>query len=80
MDWSNDNCPVCRQQAREALPRMGDFAEIICEDCGRYRISGSSLKAMRHEDDPAVRMAALGEAKRVGRAAGAMPFIKGFGG
>ncbi len=78
MDWSNDSCPVCRQDAREALPRMGDFAEIICDDCGRYRISGSSLEVMRHEDDADVRKAALRHA--VQSADGHMPFIKGFGG
>ena len=78
MDWSNDSCPVCRQDAREALPRMGDFAEIICDDCGRYRISGSSLEVMRHEDDADIRKSALRHAIR--DAGGNMPFIKGFGG
>lgn len=78
MDWSNDTCPVCRRDAREALPRIGDFAEIICDDCGRYRISGSSLEAMRHEDDYDTRRAALLIAAN--NAGGAMPFIKGFGG
>ncbi|WP_146097152.1 hypothetical protein [Brucella oryzae] len=78
MDWSNDSCPVCRQDAREALPRMGDFAEIICDDCGRYRISGSSLEVMRHEDDADIRKSALQHA--ITDAGGNMPFIKGFGG
>ncbi len=79
MDWSNDTCPVCRQQGREALPRIGDFAEFICDDCGRYRISGSSMELMRHEDDYEARRAALDQA--ISTADGrAIPFIKGFGG
>lgn len=78
MDWSNDNCPVCRGPAREALPRMGDYAEIICDDCGRYRISGSSLESMRHEDDADVRRSALQHS--IDEAGTSMPFIKGFGG
>lgn len=78
MDWSNDNCPVCRQGAREALPRMVDFAEIICEECGRYRISGSSLEVMRHEDDSDLRRAALDKA--INSAGEDIPFIAGFGG
>jgi len=63
MDWSNDNCPVCDNAAKEALPRMGDFAEIICDDCGRYRVTGSALEVIRfasHED----RTRALRRAKK----------------
>lgn len=78
MDWSNDDCPVCRQGAREAVPRMGDFAEIICQECGRFRISRSSLEVMRHEDNPETRKEALLAAKK--NAGEAMPFIKEFGG
>lgn len=78
MNWSNDRCPVCRHDAREALPRMGDFAEIFCSDCGHYRISGSSLEVMRHEDDAGIRKTALQHA--IKDAGGNIPFIKGFGG
>lgn len=74
MDWSNDNCPVCNGQAKEALPRMGDFAEIICKDCGRYRISGSALEVIRYE--PAdTRSRALMRAAKRGERDGVMPKI-----
>lgn len=78
MDWSNDNCPVCRNSAREALPRLGDFAEIICDNCGRFRISGSSQQAMLFEDNAQTRRNALEAATRTADD-GAIPFIMNFG-
>jgi len=62
MDWSNDSCPICNGQAKEALPRMGDLAEILCSECGRYRVSGTALEVIRHEDRQ-TRDAALAAAK-----------------
>lgn len=76
MDWSNENCPICRGPAREALPRIGDFAEIICDACGRFRISGSSMAVMQHEDDPKKRRAVLERA--IQESGDKMPFIKGL--
>jgi hypothetical protein len=75
MDWSNDDCPVSNEPAREALPRIGDFAEMICPTCGRFRISRSSLETIRHyeADD---RLAFLEKAKREAQG-GAIPFIMG---
>lgn len=61
MDWSNDTCPVCNNGGREALPRMGDFAEFICDGCGRYRVTGTALEIIRHEE-PQTRRAALDKA------------------
>ncbi|MGR8923850.1 hypothetical protein ACU8MB_08885 [Rhizobium leguminosarum] len=43
---------------------MGDFAEFICDDCGRFRITGTALEAARLEQDQAVRRAALEKAKQ----------------
>lgn len=63
MNWTNDNCPVSNEPAQEALPRMGDFAEIICPSCGRFRISGTALEMIRNRD-PDGRERALAEAKR----------------
>ena len=77
MDWSNDNCPVCRGSAREALPRMGDFAEIICDSCGRYRISGTAIEVMRHDDDDARRTRILEQAK-LDANDGAIPFVQSY--
>ena len=62
MDWSNDNCPVCNDAAIEALPRMGDFAEIICDNCGRYRITVTAMETIRHKD-PDLRHSLLQQAK-----------------
>lgn len=58
MDWSTDNCPICNAAVKEALPRMGDFAEFICDACGRFRIPGTALETARHEDNPEIRVAA----------------------
>lgn len=74
MNWSNDKCPVCNNTAREALPRMGDFAEFICDDCGRYRVSGTVLEIFRHKDK-ATRQSSLEVAKRRVEAGDKIPMI-----
>ncbi|RWG20150.1 MAG: hypothetical protein EOQ55_12600 [Mesorhizobium sp.] len=74
LDWSNDSCPVSNEPAKEALPRMGDFAEFICDTCGRFRISLSSLKEIRLHDAPS-RQGFLESAKRAAPK-GSIPFIK----
>jgi hypothetical protein len=40
---TNDRCPVSNEAVQQAPPRVGDFAEIICPTCGRFRVSQSSL-------------------------------------
>jgi hypothetical protein len=74
MDWSNDNCPVCNGAAREALPRMDDTAEIICDDCGRYRITGTATETIRHKE-PGHRASILERAKAIAAEDGGMPLI-----
>jgi hypothetical protein len=40
MSWQDKQvCPVCEAPCKEALPTMGDYREMICEECGRYRIT-----------------------------------------
>lgn len=74
MDWSNDTCPITNEPVREALPRMGDYAEFICPTCGRFRISGTSMETIRTYD-PNRRLEFLEQARV--SAAGGIPFIKG---
>lgn len=69
MNWTNDNCPICELPAEEALPRMGDFAEFICDDCGRYRITGTALETIRTKDITN-RRALLERAKAIAAAEG----------
>lgn len=76
MNWINETCPICRNQAKEALPRMGDFLELACDECGRFRVSRSSQEELMHVDDRSIRDAALAKAKK--NAGTGMPFIKGF--
>lgn len=48
--WSENNvCPVCEQAAQEAMPKMGDNTEVICKDCGRFRITDSAKEEFRHK-------------------------------
>lgn len=75
MDWRNDSCPVCRQDAQEALPRDAAFVEVICNECGRYRIANADFQAMRREDNGALRTGKLQAAKDAAQP-GAIPFIK----
>jgi hypothetical protein len=74
MDWSNDNCPVSNEHVREALPRNADFAEFICETCGRFRITGSAMAEIRHKDRPE-REALLAKAKARAEKDGSIPMI-----
>lgn len=77
MNWTNDNCPVCDKPAKEALPRMGDFAEIICDDCGRYRITGTALETIRASNVPN-RQAILDRAKAIAAEGNEMPTINSY--
>ncbi|WP_372030030.1 hypothetical protein [Pseudomonas kurunegalensis] len=36
-------CFVCNQEA-ERLESQGDYQELSCPDCGRYRISGTVVR------------------------------------
>lgn len=68
MRWGNYSCPVCNEVAKEALPRLGDFVEIVCEThCGRYRITGTAMGTIRYQE-PKVRRALLESAKAVASA------------
>jgi hypothetical protein len=68
MSWAKYNCPVCNEVAKEALPRMGDFVEIVCEaNCGRYRITGTAMGTIRYQE-PKVRRSLLESAKAVASA------------
>ncbi|MGZ2475508.1 hypothetical protein ACVI1N_003799 [Sinorhizobium medicae] len=49
--------------AQEALPRLGDFVEITCPTCGRFRITGTALEMIRGRDLDG-RQFALTQAKR----------------
>ena len=74
MNWSADRCPISDEAAEEALPRVGDFVEIICQSCGRFRVSGSAMEALRHLEKQH-KLEILNEAKRVTRA-GEIPYIQ----
>lgn len=74
MNWTLDRCPISDEAAQEALPRVGDFVEIICQSCGRFRISGSALETARHLDKKH-KLEILNEAKRVTRD-GKIPYIQ----
>jgi CRISPR/Cas system-associated protein Cas10 (large subunit of type III CRISPR-Cas system) len=74
MSWSDETCPVCRRRAKEALPRTGDYAEMICDDCGQYRINGSQLETIRGAGSE-VRLNALVRAKERADRQGGMPTI-----
>lgn len=75
MDGSDDKCPICKGVAKEALPRIGDFAEFICDVCGRFRITGTALETARHEDNPEIRIAALDRAHARAAAVKSIPQI-----
>ncbi|WP_434681300.1 hypothetical protein J3P77_09420 [Pseudomonas sp. R1-18] len=36
-------CFVCNKKA-ERLEPAGDYEELVCEDCGRYRITGTVVR------------------------------------
>ncbi len=40
------NCLVCRADA-EAIPTGGDFVELVCPNCGHFRVSRSLLAVQR---------------------------------
>lgn len=48
MSWTYGNkCPVTDEECQEALPRQGDYRELICPTCGRFRISGTSFETIK---------------------------------
>ncbi|GEC42306.1 hypothetical protein EME01_63780 [Sinorhizobium meliloti] len=55
--------PRLNEPAQEALPRLGDFAEITCPTCGRFRITRTALEMIRGRDLDG-RQFALTQAKR----------------
>ncbi len=56
---------------------MGDNAEFICDDCGRYRITGTALETIRSLDVPD-RKALLERAKAIAAETGEMPKITSY--
>jgi hypothetical protein len=68
-------CPVCGRRS-EHEQTTGDFTEIDCPDCGRFRISGTALQIFRDFEDQDEKRAALEAAKRE-TAPGELPFIRG---
>ncbi|WP_457812052.1 hypothetical protein [Sinorhizobium meliloti] len=63
MKSTNGDCPVSNEPAQEALPRLGDFVEITCPTCGRFRITRTALEMIRGRDLDG-RQFALTQAKR----------------
>lgn len=41
MNWADHHCLICQSTSVEVAEPLGDFVEIVCDDCGRYRVSGS---------------------------------------
>ena len=39
-----DVCPICDGDCQEALSMVGDYEEIICDECQQYRITGTARK------------------------------------
>ncbi|WP_017993928.1 hypothetical protein [Rhizobium leguminosarum] len=75
MTWTNNNtCPVCEGTTKEALPKMGDTTEVICDTCGRYRITDSAKEEFRHKEQDE-RYAILERAKGIAATKGGMTAI-----
>jgi Zn ribbon nucleic-acid-binding protein len=73
MNWTPDyTCPICELQATQQLPRMGDFDEVNCPHCGRYRINDTA-KEMAKSRTPEERQRALENAQSA--AIGKIPVI-----
>lgn len=63
MGWQFEGkCAVTGERVEEALPRMGDFVELISPSLGRYRITGSAAEKF-DELTPEQRMSAFNRAK-----------------
>lgn len=75
MTWTDNNtCPVCEGTAKEALPKMGDFTEVICDHCGRFRITDSAVATFAHQE-PTTKMAVLERARAIAEETGEFPLI-----
>jgi hypothetical protein len=65
MTWQNDTrCLISGDKAQEALPREGDFHEIISQSHGRYRVSHSAVLGLAALDQDS-RVRALARARAV---------------
>jgi len=75
MNWTlNNKCPVCDESTKEALPKLGDTTEVICDTCGRYRITDSAKEEFRHKEQDE-RHAILERAKGIAATKGGMTTI-----
>lgn len=51
MTWQNEAvCLISGERAEEALPREGDFQEIISPTYGRYRVANSVIPELAELD------------------------------
>ena len=67
-------CPISGDPA-QSLPTTGDYIELDCPTCGRFRISGSALKSMT-ELSRQEKEALLSKAKRDAQGGDGNPFIR----
>ncbi|WP_152045489.1 hypothetical protein [Aureimonas psammosilenae] len=64
MSWQNEaKCLITGEPAQQALPRMGDYDEIISPSLGRYRVARSAIPQLQKLSQEN-RMRALDHARR----------------
>jgi len=73
MTRSSSNCPVCNRKAKRNTATGGDYAAIICDQCGHFQISGT-LQHIFPSYPMSVRRLALDHAQLRSRY-GAVPLI-----
>ena len=69
-----DKCPISGDPV-ETLPTTGDYIELDCPTCGRFRISGSALEAMT-ELSRQEKEAFLSKAKSDAQGGDGIPFFR----
>ena len=67
-------CPLCSTQARLA-PRRGDYSDIECERCGRFRITGTAEAC---EKSPDLRRRLSGWVRDQNRAGVDLPTVQSY--
>ena len=47
--WSRGTCRICGQSGTTVYPKGGDWIDMQCPSCGRYRVSGTADTVMPSE-------------------------------